>query len=181
VLGNASDETRSRLTNGEHANPGRQNEATIAMPLKLALDALDRLTETGVHPRRRRPHRAGSQSFPKQLRTRLMRPLTDRSVSHVRYASFAEFYPYYLSEHSNRTCRRLHFVGTTLVLIVVAAALVARTPWLLLLAPVAGYGFAWVGHFVFEKNRPATFSHPFYSLAADFVLFRDILTGRIPF
>ena len=110
-----------------------------------------------------------------------MRPLTDRSVSHGRYASFAEFYPYYLSEHSNRTCRRMHFVGTTLVLIVVAAALVARTPWLLLLAPVAGYGFAWVGHFVFEKNRPATFSNPFYSLAADFVLFRDILTGRIPF
>ena len=97
-----------------------------------------------------------------------MRPLTDRSVSHGRYAS-------------NRTCRRLHFVGTTLVLIVVAAALVARTPWLLLLAPVAGYGFAWVGHFVFEKNRHATFSHPFYSLAADFVLFRDILTGRILF
>jgi hypothetical protein len=115
------------------------------------------------------------------FRTRLMRPSTDRSVSHGPYASFAAFYPFYLSEHSNRTCRRLHFVGTTLVLIVVVAALVARTPWLLLLAPVAGYGFAWVGHFVFEKNRPATFSYPFYSLAGDFVLFRDMLTGRIPF
>jgi hypothetical protein len=110
-----------------------------------------------------------------------MRPLTDRSVSHGRYTSFAAFYPFYLSEHSNRTCRRLHFVGTTLVLIVVVAALVARNPWLLLLAPVAGYGFAWAGHFVFEKNRPATFSHPFYSLAGDFVLFRDMLSGRIPF
>jgi hypothetical protein len=110
-----------------------------------------------------------------------MRPLADHSVSHGRFESFAAFYPFYLSEHSNRTCRRLHFVGTALVLLVVAAALVARNAWLLLLAPVVGYGFAWVGHFVFEKNRPATFAHPFYSLAGDFVLFRDMLTGRIRF
>jgi len=110
-----------------------------------------------------------------------MRPPTDGSAGQGSYQSFAAFYPFYLSEHSNRTCRRLHFVGTTLVLILVAAAFVARKPWLLLLAPVAGYGFAWVGHFVFEKNRPATFSYPFYSLAGDFVLFRDMLTGRIRF
>jgi hypothetical protein len=98
-----------------------------------------------------------------------------------RYARFADFYPYYLSEHGNRTCRRLHFVGTCLVLATVITALVTRNPTWLLAAPVAGYGFAWVGHFGFEKNRPATFSHPWYSLAGDFVLFRDILIKRIPF
>lgn len=98
-----------------------------------------------------------------------------------RFARFADFYPFYLSEHSNRTCRRLHFAGTSLVLLILAAALLAGQPWLLLAAPVAGYGFAWVGHYGFEKNRPATFTHPWYSLRADFVLFRDMLTGRIPF
>jgi hypothetical protein len=98
-----------------------------------------------------------------------------------RYARFADFYPYYLSEHSNRTCRRLHFVGTCLVLASVATAVASRNPAWLLAAPLAGYGFAWVGHFVFERNRPATFSHPWYSLAGDFVLFRDMLTQRIPF
>lgn len=98
-----------------------------------------------------------------------------------RYARFADFYPFYLSEHSDRTCRRLHFVGTALVLAVVVSSIAMRQPWLLLAAPVAGYSFAWVGHFVFEKNRPATFTHPWFSLCADFVLFRDMLTGRIPF
>ena len=97
------------------------------------------------------------------------------------YAHFADFYPFYLREHSNRTCRRMHFVGTTLVFAVVAWAMIARNPWWLLAAPLAGYGFAWIGHFVFEKNRPATFSHPWYSLAGDFVLFRDMLVGRIKF
>ena len=98
-----------------------------------------------------------------------------------RYASFAEFYPFYLSEHRNRTCRRLHFVGSALVLAVVAAAMATREPLWLLAAPVVGYGFAWVGHFAFEKNRPATFKHPLYSLMGDWVMFRDMLTGRIPF
>lgn len=98
-----------------------------------------------------------------------------------RFQRFADFYPYYLSEHRNRTCRRLHFVGTLLVIVVIAMAALRRAPWLLLLAPVAGYGFAWLGHFLFEKNRPATFQHPWYSLLGDFVLFRDILIGRIQF
>ena len=94
---------------------------------------------------------------------------------------FAEFYPAYLAEHSDRTCRRLHFVGTTLGLAAAAAA-VATLDWRWLAAGlVAGYGFAWVGHFFFEKNRPATFSHPFYSFLGDWVMWRDMLTGRIPF
>lgn len=100
---------------------------------------------------------------------------------HGRYTRFADFYPFYLSEHSDRTCRRLHFVGTLLVLTALALAAINRNPWWLLAAPFAGYGLAWIGHFVFEKNRPATFSHPWYSLVGDFALFRDILLGRIRF
>lgn len=97
------------------------------------------------------------------------------------FSSFREFYPYYLSEHADRTCRRLHFVGTSLVIGIVATSIVTSTPLWLLLAPVAGYGFAWIGHFVFEKNRPATFKYPFYSLWGDFVMYKDMLTGKIPF
>jgi hypothetical protein len=103
------------------------------------------------------------------------------STAHDHFATFAEFYPYYLGEHRDRTCRRLHFAGTLLV-VSLAVAAIALEEWRLLLAmPIAGYGFAWVGHFVFEKNRPATFSHPWYSLIGDFALFRDMLLGRIKF
>jgi hypothetical protein len=97
----------------------------------------------------------------------------------ARYANFREFYPYYLSEHANAMCRRMHFIGTSLVLIVFAAAVVTRDARWLWLAPLCGYGFAWLGHFVFEKNRPATFRHPLYSLAGDWVMFADILRGRV--
>lgn len=98
-----------------------------------------------------------------------------------RFENFREFYPFYLSEHSNRTSRRLHFVGSSLVLLIVVAALLMRKPGWLLLVLVVGYGFAWVGHFFFEKNRPATFKYPFYSLMGDWRMFADILRGRIPF
>ena len=97
------------------------------------------------------------------------------------FRSFGDFYPDYLSEHRDPTCRRLHFVGTGLVITLLVWATVSGQPALLWLLPVIGYGFAWVGHFFFEKNRPATFKHPIYSLIGDFVMFRDILTGRIPF
>jgi hypothetical protein len=97
------------------------------------------------------------------------------------FTSFRDFYPFYLSQHSDRTCRRLHFVGTALVIGVLAWVLASGTWAGLLLLPVVGYGFAWVGHFVFEKNRPATFRYPLYSLIGDFVMFRDMLTGRIRF
>ncbi len=97
------------------------------------------------------------------------------------FASFREFYPFYLAEHANRTSRRLHFTGTALVLGVIAGALVTMNLWWLLLVPLVGYGFAWTGHFFFEKNRPATFRYPFYSLAGDYVMFWQMLTGRIRF
>jgi hypothetical protein len=96
-----------------------------------------------------------------------------------RYATFRDFYPFYLSEHRHPVCRRLHFAGSALVLASIAAAIFTRNPWWLLAAPVAGYGFAWIGHFFFEKNRPATFSYPFYSLLGDWVMFADILRRRV--
>jgi hypothetical protein len=98
-----------------------------------------------------------------------------------RYASFREFYPFYLGEHRNALCRRLHIIGSGLVLVVLAAAIGTRNAWLLLLMPVIGYGFAWVGHFAFEKNRPATFSHPLYSLMGDWVMAFEVVAGRRPF
>lgn len=99
-----------------------------------------------------------------------------------KFTSFEEFYPFYLGEHSNRTCRRLHFVGSGLVLGVIVAVVIGRLgPLWLLSIPVIGYGFAWVGHFVFEKNRPATFTYPVWSLIGDWVMFGEMLTGKIRF
>ncbi len=98
-----------------------------------------------------------------------------------RYPSFASFYAFYLTEHRNPTCRRLHFAGTFLVIFALLA-IVGTTSWSLLwVLPVIGYSFAWAGHFFFEKNRPATFQHPFYSLMGDFRMFYEILTGRLAF
>lgn len=97
------------------------------------------------------------------------------------YASIAEFYPFYLSQHQSRSNRRLHFVGTTLVIAFALAAVMTGNYLLLFALPIAGYGFAWLGHFVFEKNKPATFQYPFYSLACDFVMYRDMWLGRIKF
>jgi hypothetical protein len=97
------------------------------------------------------------------------------------YHSFRDFYPFYLSEHSDRACRRMHFIGSTLGLLCVAAAIGARSGWLVLLGFALGYGFAFAGHYLFEKNRPATFRNPFYSFVGDCAMYRDILLGRIPF
>ncbi|MGB0513614.1 MAG: Mpo1-like protein [Wenzhouxiangellaceae bacterium] len=94
------------------------------------------------------------------------------------FSSFRQFYPYYLSEHADVNCRRLHFVGTWLVLVALVLAITV-SPWWLLSMPLAGYGFAWIGHFAFEKNKPATFQYPLYSLAGDWVMFFDILRGRV--
>ena len=97
------------------------------------------------------------------------------------YASFREFYPFYLAEHSNRLCRRMHFIGSTLVLLTLAWLIVSqRWGWWWLL-PIFGYGCAWIGHFLFEKNRPATFRHPLYSLAGDWMMYAQMLRGKISF
>src|SRR5277367_3219432 len=91
------------------------------------------------------------------------------------FRTFGDFYPFYLSEHSNRTSRRLHFIGTAGVIVLFIMAFVEGSNMWFLCMPLCGYSFAWIGHFFFEKNRPATFKHPLYSLAGDFVMFKDIL------
>ena len=98
-----------------------------------------------------------------------------------KYQSLKEFYPYYLSEHQNPTSRLLHFLGTGLVLVVLVLGIALENYSWLAGIPVLGYGFAWVGHFFFEKNKPATFTYPFYSLASDFLLFFDLLRGKEKF
>src|SRR5579863_1886939 len=96
-----------------------------------------------------------------------------------RYTTFKDFYPFYLGEHSNRACRRMHFIGSSLVLLALLWVLATGRLWGLALMPLFGYGFAWMGHFFFEKNRPATFTYPVYSLMGDWIMYRDILMGRI--
>lgn len=98
-----------------------------------------------------------------------------------KYQSLKAFYPYYLTEHQHPTSRILHFIGTGLVLVLLVVSLsLGKYSWLFGI-PVIGYGFAWVGHFFFEKNKPATFTYPLYSLASDFLLFFDLLRGKEKF
>jgi hypothetical protein len=98
-----------------------------------------------------------------------------------RYQRFADFYPVYLTEHADRTSRRLHFIGSSLALVCLVGLLATFNPVWLLATLVCGYGFAWVGHFFFEHNRPATFRQPLYSLMGDWKMYWQTLTGRIPF
>jgi hypothetical protein len=95
------------------------------------------------------------------------------------FASFAAYYPYYLGEHGDINCRRLHFAGTSLVIATAVYTFATTTWWLLALLPLFGFGFAWTGHFLCEKNMPGTFRHPIYSIAGDFVMFRDVLIGKV--
>jgi len=97
----------------------------------------------------------------------------------MEFKNFSDFYQFYLREHSNIMCRKLHFLGTCGVIALLLLFFFTGNPMLLLFLPVIGYGFAWAGHFVFEKNRPATFKHPYYSLLGDFRMFWDILAGRV--
>jgi len=97
------------------------------------------------------------------------------------FRTFDDFYPFYLSEHSNRISRRLHFVGTSVAFAMLIAAVAMRWWWLVLAALAQGYAFAWVGHFFFEHNKPATFRYPRLSFMGDCRLWWEILTGRVQF
>lgn len=94
------------------------------------------------------------------------------------FRSFEEFYPYYLGEHSHPVCRALHYTGSSLVLLTLGYTLLTGHWGLLWLLPVLGYGFAWIGHFIFEKNRPATFKHPWYSFLGDWLMLWQFVTGK---
>lgn len=119
-------------------------------------------------PPRHRPLRAGA-SYRQDVR-----------IMSQPFGSFREFYPFYLGEHRHKVSRRLHVIGT-LSMLAIAVFAVATRNWRLVLAGiVVAYGCAWIGHFVFEKNRPATFRHPLYSLRGDFTMLRDVLLRRMP-
>lgn len=96
-----------------------------------------------------------------------------------RIATFAEFWPHYLREHARGATRALHYAGTTLVIACLVAGIVTGRGWLFWLMPVCGYLFAWVAHFRVERNRPATFQYPLWSLIADFRMYGCWLTGRM--
>ena len=100
-------------------------------------------------------------------------------VDPASFGSFAEFYPFYLAEHGTVACRRMHFVGSTLALVCLLLLLIRGELYWLLMAVVCGYGFAWLGHYAFEKNRPASFRRPLYSFIGDWAMYRDIWAGRI--
>jgi hypothetical protein len=102
-------------------------------------------------------------------------------MSAARFQTFGEFYPFYLSEHANRTSRRLHFIGTSIALTLLIAALASQIWWLFAVALVQGYAFAWVGHFFFEHNKPATFKYPGFSFMGDWRLWWEILSGKLRF
>jgi hypothetical protein len=95
--------------------------------------------------------------------------------------TYSEFYLFYLSEHTNKTSRLLHFIGTFLFFIVLFYLLFSQKYSYLWILPIIGYGFAWFGHFFFEKNKPATFKFPFWSLISDFRLFFELLFGKQKF
>ena len=98
-----------------------------------------------------------------------------------RYRTFREFYPFYLTEHVNVVSRRLHVIGTSLVVLCLIVAVLWMDWRFLVAVPFIGYGFAWVGHFFFEKNRPATFKYPGFSLMGDFRLWWETVTGQRKF
>jgi hypothetical protein len=106
---------------------------------------------------------------------------TQFPAGQTRYQSFAEFYPFYLSEHQHPVSRRLHVIGTTIGLVLLVLAIAWREPWLVLLGLVQGYAFAWVGHFFFERKRPATFRYPLYSFMGDWRMWWEVITRRRPF
>ncbi|MFZ4070666.1 MAG: Mpo1-like protein [Caulobacterales bacterium] len=102
---------------------------------------------------------------------------TLHSARPARYKSFTAFYPFYISEHQNQTSRRLHVVGTGLVIGALIAGVMVNA-WFFAAAGIIGYAFAWIGHFFFEKNKPATFTYPVWSLMGDFRMFFEVITGR---
>ena len=101
------------------------------------------------------------------------------AVTAQKYQRFADFYPFYLSEHANRTCRRLHFLGSSLGLVCLGLLLATGNWWWLPAGLLCGYACAWIGHFGFEKNRPASFKQPLYSFLGDWVMYAQVWTGKV--
>ncbi|MFO8040330.1 MAG: DUF962 domain-containing protein [Sodalinema sp.] len=98
-----------------------------------------------------------------------------------KFNSFDAFYPYYLEAHENPICRRLHVLGLVVAIGAILYAVITQTWWALAIAPGFGYPCAWLSHGIFGKNVPATFGHPFYSFKGGILMYRDMLTGKVPF
>lgn len=96
------------------------------------------------------------------------------------FKNYKEFYHFYLAEHSNKKCRTMHYIGSSLVILVLILSLISQQYLYLWSLPFIGYGFAWFGHFVFEHNKPATFQWPFWSLASDWVMLFQFITRTLP-
>ncbi|WP_461534771.1 Mpo1-like protein [Spongorhabdus nitratireducens] len=105
--------------------------------------------------------------------------MTTKECTKKEFTSLKDFYPYYLSQHQHPVCRALHFAGTSFGLVLAFAAIGTANPWLLLAGIIQGYIWAWIGHFVFEKNKPATFTYPLYSFVCDLKMYRDIWLRRL--
>ena len=104
---------------------------------------------------------------------------TDATPSARHFQTFAEFYPFYLAEHSDRNCRRMHFLGSSLGVVCLFMLAWTAKPQYLLYGLLAGYACAWIGHFVFEKNKPASFKRPLYSFMGDWVMYKDMWQGKV--
>ena len=100
-------------------------------------------------------------------------------MSERKYKTFKDFYPYYLTEHSDKTCRILHYLGTTGLIVLLVKFILEPSVLNFFLMLLCGYFFAWIGHFFFEKNKPATFQYPGFSLLSDFLMYFHFLTGQI--
>jgi hypothetical protein len=104
---------------------------------------------------------------------------TTAETAPLRFASFDEFWPYYVREHSKAANRALHFAGTTAAMALVAGAVATRSPLLLVAAPIVGYGASWIGHFAIERRPPAAFKHPWWSFLGDMKMWSLIATRRM--
>ena len=96
-----------------------------------------------------------------------------------KFKSFKEFYPFYLSEHKKAKTKLFHVIGSTMVILLLSCFIIKQKWIYLYFTPIAGYGFAWFSHFFYEKNKPATFKFPIYSFIGDWVMFKEIITGKI--
>ncbi len=103
----------------------------------------------------------------------------NRQPTNRQIETFDDFWLHYLREHAKPATRALHYFGTSLAALTVVAFVLSGNPWVLVTVPAAGYGPAWIAHFFVEKNRPATFSYPIWSLAGDFLMTFSWLTGHI--
>ena len=112
--------------------------------------------------------------------SRMSLPLGNQKQPTPHFRSFQEFWPYYLSQHLNPVCRALHYIGTSLGIgCLIYTIKTNQALWTFFLCFIPGYAFAWIGHFIFEKNRPATFKYPRWSFLGDFIMLHYFLTGRI--